>query len=93
MAEFQDDLRFEHLRKLVDQVGQVPGKYSTGPNRQQRRIKQAGNSAAQRLMKTNAAVAVARELAGFEWAIACEVQTSGWQGLPTTPAARQAAAA
>ena len=28
-----------------------------------------------------AVVAVARELAGFVWAIGCEVQTSGWQGL------------
>jgi len=27
-------------------------------------------------------VAVARELAGFVWAIGCEVQTSGWQGVP-----------
>ena len=32
-------------------------------------------------MKTKAVVAVARELAGFVWAIGCEVQTSGWQGV------------
>ena len=49
--------------------------------------------AARRLMKTKAVVAVARELAGFVWAIGCEVQTSGWQGLPMTPAAPETAAA
>ena len=48
---------------------------------------------ARRLLKTKAVVAVARELAGFVWAVGCKVQTSGWQGLATTPAARQAAAA
>ena len=32
-------------------------------------------------MKTKAVVAVARELAGFVWAIGCEVQNSGWQGI------------
>jgi transposase len=45
---------------------------------------------ARRLMKNKAVVAVARELAGFVWAIGCEVQTSGWQGIavePTTTAA------
>ena len=36
---------------------------------------------ARRVMKTKAVVAVARELAGFVWAIGCEVQTSGWQGV------------
>lgn len=36
---------------------------------------------ARRVMKTKAVVAVARELAGFVWAIGCEVQTSGWQGI------------
>ena len=41
---------------------------------------------ARRLMKNKAVVAVARELAGFVWAIGCEVQTSGWQGLELTPA-------
>ena len=41
---------------------------------------------ARRLMKTKAVVAVARELAGFVWAIGCEVQTSGWQGIETEPA-------
>ena len=29
---------------------------------------------------------VARELAGFVWAIGREVQTSGWQGIETEPA-------
>ena len=48
---------------------------------------------ARRLMKTKAVVAVARELAGFVWAIGCEVQTSGWQGLPITPDMPDAAAA
>jgi transposase len=48
---------------------------------------------ARRLMKTKAVVAVARELAGFVWAIGCEVQRSAWQGLPVTPAAPDAAAA
>jgi transposase len=45
---------------------------------------------ARRVMKNKAAVAVARELAGFVWAIGCQVQTSGWQGIavePTTAAA------
>lgn len=36
---------------------------------------------ARRLMKTKVVVAVARELAGFVWAIGREVQTSGWAGL------------
>jgi len=42
---------------------------------------------ARRLMKNKAVVAVARELAGFVWAIAREVQTSGWQGINTQAAA------
>lgn len=37
---------------------------------------------ARRVMKTKAVVAVARELAGFVWAIGREVQTSGWAGVP-----------
>jgi len=37
---------------------------------------------ARKLMKTKAVVAVARELAGFVWAIGREVQISGWSGLP-----------
>ena len=41
---------------------------------------------ARRLMKNKAVVAVARELAGFVWAIGCEVQTSGWQGTQIEPA-------
>jgi transposase len=41
---------------------------------------------ARRLLKNKAVVAVARELAGFVWAIGCEVQTSGWQGLAVEPA-------
>jgi transposase len=36
---------------------------------------------ARRMMKNKAVVAVARELAGFVWAIGREVQTSGWQGI------------
>ena len=36
---------------------------------------------ARRVMKTKAVVAVARELAGFVWAIGQEVQSSGWQGI------------
>lgn len=36
---------------------------------------------ARRVMKTKAVVAVARELAGFVWAIGREVQISGWQGV------------
>lgn len=36
---------------------------------------------ARRVMKTKAVVAVARELAGFVWAIGREVQTSGWRGI------------
>jgi transposase len=39
-----------------------------------------------RVMKNKAVVAVARELTGFVWAIGCEVQNSGWQGLPIEPA-------
>ena len=42
---------------------------------------------ARRVMKTKAVVAVARELAGFVWAIGREVQTSGWQGIDTEAAA------
>jgi len=41
---------------------------------------------ARRVMKTKAVVAVARELAGFVWAIGQEVQTSGWQGVEIKPA-------
>ena len=41
---------------------------------------------ARRLMKTKAVVAVARELTGFVWAIGCEVQASGWQGIRAEPA-------
>jgi hypothetical protein len=41
---------------------------------------------ARRLMKNKAVVAVANELTGFVWAIGCEVQTSGWQGIPVEPA-------
>jgi transposase len=37
---------------------------------------------ARRVMKTKAVVAVARELAGFVWAIGRQAQTSGWQGVP-----------
>ena len=37
---------------------------------------------ARRVMKNKAVVAVARELAGFVWAIGCEVHNSGWQGMP-----------
>jgi transposase len=37
---------------------------------------------ARRVLKNKAVVAVARELAGFVWAIGREVQTSGWPGLP-----------
>ena len=47
---------------------------------------------ARRLMKTKAVVAVARELAGFVWAIGREVQLSGWAGIsPEATAATQAA--
>ena len=42
---------------------------------------------ARRVMKTKAVVAVARELAGFVWAIGREVQTSGWQGIAIDAAA------
>ncbi len=41
---------------------------------------------ARRVMKNKAVVAVARELAGFVWAIGREVQTSGWQGIEPEPA-------
>jgi transposase len=46
---------------------------------------------ARRVMKNKCVVAVARELAGFVWAIGCEVQTSGWQGVPLGSAAIVAA--
>jgi transposase len=36
---------------------------------------------ARRVLKNKAVVAVARELAGFAWAIGREVQSSGWQGV------------
>jgi transposase len=45
---------------------------------------------ARRVMKTKAVVAVARELAGFVWAIGCEVQNSGWQGFKIEPASAAA---
>jgi transposase len=41
---------------------------------------------ARRVMKNKAVVAVARELAGFVWAIGREVQTTGWQGIKSAPA-------
>lgn len=37
---------------------------------------------ARKVMKTKAVVAVARELVGFVWAIARQVHTSDWQGVP-----------
>ena len=37
--------------------------------------------AARRVMKTKAVVAVARELAGFVWAIGRQVQSTGWAGI------------
>lgn len=40
---------------------------------------------ARRLMKNKALVAVARELAGFVWAIGREVQLSGWPGIKLRP--------
>lgn len=42
---------------------------------------------ARRVMKTKAVVAVARELAGFVWAIGREVQSSGWRGISQPAAA------
>lgn len=47
---------------------------------------------ARRVMKTKAVVAVARELAGFVWAIGQHVQTSGWQGVAEDAAGRPQAA-
>ena len=41
---------------------------------------------ARRVLKTKAVVAVARELAGFVWAIGREVQGSGWPGIDTAAA-------
>ena len=41
---------------------------------------------ARRVMKNKCVVAIARELTGFVWAIAQQVQTSGWQGIPIDPA-------
>jgi len=46
---------------------------------------------ARRVMKNKAVVAVARELAGFVWAIGREVQTSGWQGITLDDSALAAA--
>ena len=45
--------------------------------------------AARRVMKTKCVVAVARELVGFVWAIAKEVQSSGWQGIAADAAPAQ----
>ena len=39
---------------------------------------------ARRVLKNKAVVAVARELAGFVWALGREVQHSGWQGIEAT---------
>ena len=41
---------------------------------------------ARRVPKNKAVVAVARELVGFVWAIAKEVNATGWQGLPSNVA-------
>ncbi len=41
---------------------------------------------ARKVMKTKAVVAVARELAGFVWAIGQHVQTTRWPGLSSQPA-------
>ena len=46
---------------------------------------------ARRVLKNKAVVAVARELTGFVWAIAREVQTSGWPGIETEAAVGAAA--
>ena len=46
---------------------------------------------ARKVMKTKAVVAVARELAGFVWAIGREVQSSGWRGTAETGATDRAA--
>jgi transposase len=45
---------------------------------------------ARRVMKTKAVVAVARELAGFVWAIAQQVHASGWPGIAIEPTATPA---
>jgi len=45
---------------------------------------------ARKVMKTKAVVAVARELAGFVWAIGREVQTSGWRGTAELTTTKQA---
>jgi transposase len=42
---------------------------------------------ARRVMKTKAIVAMARELAGFVWAIGREAQSSRWAGVPLNAAA------
>jgi transposase len=41
-----------------------------------------------RLMKNKAVVAIARELAGFVWAIGREVRASGWKGCRSRPRRR-----
>lgn len=46
---------------------------------------------ARRVLKNKAVVAVARELAGFVWAIGREVQTSGWPGIKPEPAGSRTA--
>jgi transposase len=46
---------------------------------------------ARRVLKNKAMVAVARELAGFVWAIGREVQTSGWPGITPEPAGSRTA--
>ena len=45
---------------------------------------------ARKLMKNKAVVAVARELAGFVWAIGREVQASGWKGVVPIEAVKAA---
>jgi hypothetical protein len=37
---------------------------------------------AHKVMKTKVVVAVAREVAGFVWAVGQHVQNTGWKGLP-----------
>ena len=62
-------------------VGRLPWKAQLRLSNKFKRL------SARRVMKTKVVVAVARELAGFVWAIGREVQLSGWQGVSTTPAA------
>ncbi len=90
VAELGDFQRFDTPRKLMGYLGMVPSENSSGPRRRQaaaskracdiawkaqlRLCARFGRLSARRLPRNKVIVAIARELAGFVWAIAREVK-------------------